>query len=349
MRTALLILAFTFLALPARAADATCTTDADCAQGEVCLMTPCAVPPCMPDTDCSKPVDCPTTGTCAQAPWDGSCAADADCPSGFTCDEVEVPCATRVDCAPCTCACPSEGDCQPCECPACPDPEPCTPTTTKACQYHPAACTADVDCKDGWACKADEICSGTGCACPACTSDMECPPCDCGEPTEPVCTSTGSWCQPKETPCTGDADCAAGFECIERSVGVPCACPMCACPVETPDCGCGTCECPAPTIEKVCLPTGWARAGYETSSPTPDAGVPTTDGSDTGATYNQNADATTPPATPGAANESTGKSATASTTDGCNAGPVPGAPVGLVLVLLGGLVPALRRRFGRGS
>jgi MYXO-CTERM domain-containing protein len=339
MKFTLTLATLLFLAVPARGADAPCTVDSDCAKGQVCMAAPCSVPACAPDSDCPDATACDVQGFCVAAPWDGSCAADADCPTGFTCDPVEIPCVSG-GCSPCTCACPAEGECLPCECPSCDVQFTCTPTTGNFCVYHPVQCAADGDCKDGWACKAEEVCSGTSCACAPCAPDSECPACDCPEPTEPTCQTTGSWCQPKETACIADADCAAGFECIQRTTGGDCACPACACAPDTPDCPCDTCNCPAPTAEKVCLPTGWAAIGYATGTPEPDTSVPVNTGDVI--TTGKDGDVTTPPATPGAAESA---AATPSGGSGCQSSPGAGSPLALMLLALGALIPMLRRRF----
>ncbi len=346
MKFTLTLLTLMFLAVPARGADVPCASDTDCGKGQICIPSPCSTPACPPETDCPKVPDCSNQSFCGAAAWDGSCTADSDCPTGFTCDSVEVPCAISA-CTPCTCACPAEGECPACECPVCDAQQSCTPTTSKTCQYHPATCTTDGDCKDGWACKAEEICVGTGCACSACAPDTECPPCDCPDITEPTCQTSGSWCQPKESTCTADADCAAGFECIERSTGGICACPMCACPADSTDCQCGTCDCPPATTEHVCLPKGWAAIGFSGGSSQWDSGTPVVDGDATSTT--KGTDATTPPSTPGTGTQTGANENVAATPSGggnaCHASPGAGAPIEMSLLLFVALLPLLRRRF----
>jgi Cys-rich repeat protein len=341
MKFTLTLVALLFLAVPALAADVPCASDADCGKGDVCILAPCGAPACPPDTECVQPPDCVSQGFCMKAPWDGTCAVDGDCPTGFTCDAVDVPCASG-GCAPCTCACSSDGACPPCECPACDVPVDCTPTTTQICQYHAAVCKADGDCKDGWACGTEEVCSGTGCACAPCAPDSECLPCDCPPPPEPTCEVIGAWCKPKETACTAAADCPADFECIEQVNRTGCACPACACLPETPDCGCGICDCPAATITQVCLPKGWAAAGYDGTNTQPGNGLPV-DTADVPAPGKES-DAT-PPSTPGTGATETAAQLSGGTGNSCQASPVAGAPLGLFILACVALVPMIRRRF----
>lgn len=349
MRFSLPVLVLLFLSAPARAADTPCASDADCGKGQVCVALPCAVPGCAPDSGCPEPEECASEGVCQEAPWDGSCVADADCPAGFTCDEVDVPCATGA-CTPCTCACPAEGDCQACVCPPCEPPPPCTPTTRMMCQYHAVECKVDGDCNPGWTCQPEEVCMGTGCACPPCAPDEECGSCDCAMPEEPTCEVTGAWCQPKETACSTADDCAAGFECIERTVGVPCARPMCDCAPDAGDCSCESLDCPQPVSEKVCLPKGWAGIGYA------DGGIPLEGGVPTG----EDDTPTTPPTTGietpspgstdsgsrGAGAQNGGNVESAKVADGgngCQSGSTAGAPLGLLLLAFAALLPVARR------
>ncbi len=341
MRYIIPLMALVLLAMPARAQETSCSTDADCPDGTSCVLSPCARPACFPDGECPEVPDCVPVGVCQEAPWNGACSTDADCPAGFTCDVVEVPCAVDA-CPPCTCACPAEGECPPCECPPCDVPEPgCTPTTASYCQYHARECAGDADCHAGWECKVQEACIDSGCACPPCIPDGECLPCDCPETSQPTCTSAGSWCQPKATPCSTDADCPAEFECIDRTIAAPCACADCACRSDVPDCWCPPCECPDPATEKVCLPRGWAAAGYDTASPEPGESLPQDYATDAVG----GADATTPPAGTGA--ESQAKATNVGEGgNGCVAAVVPGPASGLLLLGFLAGIPVLRRRLG---
>ena len=61
-----------------------CATDEDCADGEICVITPCAPPDCDPDDPDCVPPECEPI--CAPAPSGGDeCATDDDCLEGFVC------------------------------------------------------------------------------------------------------------------------------------------------------------------------------------------------------------------------------------------------------------------------
>lgn len=68
----------------------TCSTDADCAQGEVCSAAICVPAPssCTLDTDCASGEVC-EAATCVPAP---GCTSDADCASGQVCDTNTATC-----------------------------------------------------------------------------------------------------------------------------------------------------------------------------------------------------------------------------------------------------------------
>lgn len=201
----------------------------------------------------------------------GPCAADADCPLAFTCEMAEV-----LDCEAggggragedCLCAsCESEEDCARCDCEAFEEEagDDCAPTTELRCVFAPQPCERDADCTvPGFACRFQQECGGSECACPSCDpDDGECPPCDCEEEESgEECEAVGpGWCAPAEQSCTADADCADGWECFGADGGRGGEC-ECTCP----DCGgadCGPCECepceePLEADDGVCLPPGW--------------------------------------------------------------------------------------------
>lgn len=271
------LLAAALWILPA-AASAECATDADCPDGQVCRTyetcgggAPCACPDCAPDMECPpcecppyEPPECTATSECVTPdPTEIECASDADCPTDFACAAIPMPCATGA----CDCACPAcepNTDCPPCECGPCAEPEPCDPVTVHRCSFQPKPCTADSECKPGFACT--EVCSGAsgGCACPACAcatcpEGAECPPCDC--PAEPLpcdCDETKyegtceNYCAPARVVCATDADCADGFTCQDE--GSDCLCAPCPAEGLCPDCNCA-----AP--QKVCMPAGWIDYG----------------------------------------------------------------------------------------
>ena len=271
-----------------------CQSDADCAAGEVCELVTlpcaplprCACPDCPEGAEC-PPCDCPgdggeypcddeAVGVCMERWQPEICGTDADCPVGFSCTGVHVPCPAT----PCACACAAceEGaECPPCECPPC-EFEPCEAESYMVCQYDPPTCEADADCPEGFECVADEICMGSGCACPACMPGEECPPCDCDEQAfEETCEVVGQFCAPADVPCAGDVDCAEGWVCQDSQTD--CLCPACACPpppecaegAECPDappCDCGPCDCGGDDGEGACVPEGWDHAyGPETPRP----------------------------------------------------------------------------------
>ena len=146
------------------------------------------------------------------------CETDSDCPMDFTCEEMEVGCATQVDCPPCVdsgceagAECP-EPTCEPCD----PAPTDCTDTMMKSCVYHP------VDCKGRHRLPrrlpaartystGGTTCTSCDCACP---SEGECPPCECD--TEEKCVEEPGVevgvCVPQEKECAADADCPEGLE-----------------------------------------------------------------------------------------------------------------------------------------
>jgi hypothetical protein len=173
-------------------------------------------------------------GLSGQANAYNDCESDTDCIDGFVCEVMEV---------------------GVCEVAACPDgmecPEPyCYTENVGACV--PTSCDSDADCGEGLRCMAvtfDE--------CPTMPAD---PPCidgeDCPEPEpveEPECeTTTENYCLPPYVaPCTVDADCGEGFECIEEEL---CRCsgydPGAPGDPETPEPDC-TCE---PSGELHCVP-----------------------------------------------------------------------------------------------
>ena len=329
-----LVLGFLLTIWPVVAYATDCKTDADCATGERCAMADC--PSCPAGADCPA---CDAKGSCTSNGGTpvAQCAADADCPVGFKCSEVEVPCATPM---PCTCACASGGDCGPCQCDT-PDVS-CTPSTMHYCEYSPKQCASDADCDPGFTCEADEVCSGQGCACSACTPEAVCQPCDCPDvPDEPTCTVSGHYCGPKQVECKTDADCLKGWQCVASPAPL-CACPACMCAEGVPDCACEPCDCGGATAgPSYCMPGGWQGAGIST----PDKAAP----SDNQGRYAspEAATATGADASPDASGDAavtaeTGSTgSTGSSGKSCAAGAVPADGFALLLVGLGMLI---RRR-----
>lgn len=309
LKTMMMAIAMLLMAAPAMAdEDGSCMSDQDCPDGYGCVMMACACadcPPCPPGEECEDcpPCDCPEEGEgwCEYLGDDdddwgfygGECDVDGDCPMGFSCEMVQVPCATNPTCPPCDCmGCdPDDEDCEdmPCECPECPEPEPCEPEEMGVCVYDMMDCESDSECGEGFECLEVEECWGSGssggCACPPCACETcvdgeecepcECEPCECDDEPEEFeegCEVVGSFCAPKEQPCETDDECLDGWECMMVSMGgggTDCACPGCACEPcaegeECEPCDCPPCECdeePEEWIEEegYCVPDGWSE------------------------------------------------------------------------------------------
>lgn len=178
-----------------------CTSDADCARGEVCSYTDAATP-CIPeDPTCGTA----TSGICTSVSISGDCATDADCPDGLACQEIGGSACSSPACPP--------GE-------PCPEPTPCEPTIYYGCVAPPPPpCTADSDCSEGLTCiiESYEVCSGGGFEggpepLPGAPDGS-----GTGTGTDPVvdCTTeTYSYCAPRWMgPCTTAADCGDGFTC----------------------------------------------------------------------------------------------------------------------------------------
>ena len=105
-----------------------CTSDADCARGEVCSYADAATP-CIPeDPTCGTA----TSGICTSVSFGGDCTTDADCPDGLACEEVGGSACSSPACPP--------GE-------PCPEPTPCEPTIFYGCVAPPPPpCNADSDC-----------------------------------------------------------------------------------------------------------------------------------------------------------------------------------------------------------
>ncbi len=235
MRSSLLI-AFGLLLVgsTASAQDVTCLDDADCMEGEICLMTPCA------DGE-----TCTDEGICA-ADTDpmGECETDADCMEGEAC---------LMTCAEC-----ADADCEDLCFGECVDMGPVEPS-----------CLTDDDCGAGMTC---EIVGGVACAEPVCPEGEACDPVPCEEETiyacvpapEPecqtdadcgagfVCASMGGVSVGGEAPSESDAACAQGDDCSGDPMPYPeedelFACVPAQCESDA-DCGDGL----------VCFEFGWS-------------------------------------------------------------------------------------------
>ncbi len=144
------------------------------------------------------------------------CQSNADCGSGELC--------APAPCLPVACD-PDDESCEP----------PSCPSSCVAVEDGGGSdggdggsmngCESDTDCPTGFSCEVMGS-MGSGCVCPEGQPD-----CGCGEPTEPV---EYKGCSPK--PCSTDADCGEGLECV--TFEMPCAMPAI-------DCAPGS-ECPEP-------------------------------------------------------------------------------------------------------
>ena len=188
--------------------------DAACASSQ-CLVVDSGTAFCT--QACQAPADCPSGFLCAGAAAGklcqpvgagGICAVDDDCPAGLKCDTAGSHCyipVTRSSCGPCTSdlQCGAGGACH---------------TETTGEKFCAAACGA------GGACGAGFICTGGTCLpqsgtcrggrklCAPCAGDLE-----CGGPGD-LCVRN---LQSEETfcavHCSANADCAAGFSCLDLS------------------------------------------------------------------------------------------------------------------------------------
>ena len=194
-----------------------CSSSSDCTSGEFCAVPPCAGVACAPGESCEPEPDCPTEGICTASSTtltNDSCEADADCGAGFVCTVFDTEACNRIGCV---------GD----DCP----PPICSPIQIRSCA--PAPCETDSDCTDDLVCL--EISYGS------CSGGAGCPPNEPCVPEPPVCTDhIERYCGPKHAaPCTVDADCGEGFECLEASA------PDCVC-VSNPDGTSEPCDCGEP-------------------------------------------------------------------------------------------------------
>ena len=177
-----------------------CTSDADCGEGEICELMPCAMPDCDPDDpECEPPPPCDSSGFCqaegSGGGWTSECEQDSDCGQGYVCEVVGGT----------SCACPAGQSCPECD----------EPTEIKGCV--PAPCTAASDCGDGLICITVEYEACEPQATAPCAEGQECAP-----PPEPSCdTVSESFCGPPYVaPCETASDCGDGFTCEAAEVCV---------------------------------------------------------------------------------------------------------------------------------
>ena len=221
-------------------APASCTSDVDCAHGQLCqltdqcvctteciddgmggclpcdcpansgvcidiVITPCATVRCTADTTCQVDAD----GLASCVPNAPPCTSDVDCAQGQVCELIDQCVCTRE------CIDDGMGGCLPCDCP--PSSGVCIDIVITPCAT--VRCTADTTCQvdaDGLAscvpndplCTSDDVCAaGTHCnAADICLPD---PACAAGDACIAVCQG-----HCVETACAADADCPDTQTCV---------------------------------------------------------------------------------------------------------------------------------------
>ena len=193
-----------------------CTTDADCARGQVCAGGTCITP------DCSM-VQCPAGMVCDPATLDcvvSGCRTDSECGPGYACQ--------RGQCVPSGCqvtGCPAGTTCDP---------------ATGAC-VAPPSCRANSDCPAGFACVNGgcRSCNNNTCAVNGCPAGYLC------DLRTGKCNWTGG--------CRSNSECGSGTVCVDGQCVVQgCLATGCpsgyACDPSTGQCvasGCQATGCPS--------------------------------------------------------------------------------------------------------
>lgn len=207
-----------------------CTSDADCGEGESCVVEPggCVPSTCSCDeasgtwectADCGQKFVCEegTAPVCNEPdPSEQECDTDADCGEGEAC----LPSGDDV-CVPSSCTCTESGwvcteDCG--------QPRACLPTGPECTDGGPVLCDSlPPECPEGLVVEVVNGCWGA-CVDPA---TCEAPDACLGEPN------------PAAQECDDDADCADGEACVDQPLDV-CVPGMCWCGVDgwgcTEDC-----------------------------------------------------------------------------------------------------------------
>jgi MYXO-CTERM domain-containing protein len=213
----------------------TCTTNAQCHKGFICVTAPTNIgtpTPAPAPADPTAPAKisalvAPQTGYCQQAP----CTADSDCGTGMVCHTETIK-ACSGSTAP---ACPANTDCGAKVAP--PPPETCTETKVSICAFTwQLPCNTDTDCGAGFVCNptVSGTCSGgTGVATPGSTGTASgggsAPSTGATAPADPgfaapvipppdTCTTTTSfpgYCSVKATTCASNTDCPTDWTCTE--------------------------------------------------------------------------------------------------------------------------------------
>lgn len=178
-----------------RSIDGSCVVDAECRVGEVCKLSTTCAAGCEPDGNDGE--------SCFQECWTerGLCV-----PSDDSCSYLDAAsCAQDPRCAvrdpgAGTCACGDAGI--PCGC----------PDATPACEPTESKCTTDLDCPTGQSCFITEECAQCD---PSTGQDVGCiAPCF----LEGRCV-VGPAPPP---PCAEDAECGAGYHCVDVSICETC-------------------------------------------------------------------------------------------------------------------------------
>ncbi|MCC6528358.1 MAG: hypothetical protein IT373_37280 [Polyangiaceae bacterium] len=262
----------------------TCTSDAQCATGDICEQHLC-VPGCTSEQDCTGGETCNqyhcVPASCADGSLDGS-ETGVDCggPDCIPCG-VGLGCTAALDCTTLFCeptgtggagGAPSAGVCAPCQASADCDGAPGTYCVQGWCVLQKLvgeACTAHEQCASGFCPGDDGVCCTTNCTggCEACTAaktggaDGTCGPIAVGTDPDAECTDEGAAsCGVAGTGCNGNA---AAPACTLYAADTPCAAAVCADGAATPALGCdgdGTCVSVAPTS---CAPYACNSAGTD--------------------------------------------------------------------------------------
>jgi MYXO-CTERM domain-containing protein len=225
-----------------RAQAQTCTSNAQCHKGFICVLAPTNIgtpTPGAPTTaDPTAPAKtsalvAPSTGYCQEAP----CTADTDCGTGMVCHTETYPSCTGGT-AP---ACPPNTDCGA---KVAPPPQTCTETKVSLCMFTwQLPCNTDTECGAGFVCNptvtgcasggsgttapggTGTAPSGTGTGGGSAPSSGAAAPADPGFAADPIippdaCKTTTTfpgYCSPKATTCASNTDCPTDWTCTAVS------------------------------------------------------------------------------------------------------------------------------------
>ncbi|HJL16833.1 MAG TPA: hypothetical protein RMH99_14310 [Sandaracinaceae bacterium LLY-WYZ-13_1] len=181
-----------------------CSGPGDCGDGQACVDDGCGGMVCLPGgAPCGDAADCPSGSSCdaGACTRGGGCADSRDCPQGFSCDAGSCV-DRRIGCEPAPC--PHGYLCE-----------------TSLAGFAPYCFRANQPCDTSAGCLFGAQCrdvAGDGTLIchwssgPNCRNNADCPVDGevCGTP--PVLIEAD--CAP-HGPCASDADCAAGYECLD--------------------------------------------------------------------------------------------------------------------------------------